>query len=83
MESALAKMEIYITEQVQSKRDAMTFTMVNDVNFHNVQQLQEELSDFARFFPSTLWGGDHRYLPLVLSQDKMRVNANNYLSKPT
>ena len=77
MASTLAKMDIFITKQVQAKRDATTFTMVNDVNFHTVQQLREELTYFASFFPSTAWGGDHGYLPLVLSQDKMRVVANN------
>ena len=75
--STLANMEISITEQVRAKRYVMTFTMVNDVNFHTVQQLREELTYFASFFPSTAWGGDHGYLPLVLSQDKMRVVANN------
>ena len=78
MASTLAKIEIYITEQVREKWDAMTFTMVNDVNFHTVQQLLEELADFASFFPSTAWGGGgHGYLPLLLSRDKMRVVANN------
>ena len=55
----------------------MTFTVVNEVNFHTVQQLREELVDFASFFPSTVWRGYHGYLPLVLGQDKMRVVANN------
>ena len=77
MESTLANMEISITKQVRAKRDAMSFTMVNNMNFHTVQQLREELADLASFFPSTAWGGDHRYLPLVLGQDKMRVIANN------
>ena len=57
MMSTLAKMEISITEQVRAKRDAMTFTMVNDGNSHTVQQLREKLSDFASFFPYTAWGG--------------------------
>ena len=56
MASTLAKMEISITEQVRAKRDAMTFTMVNDVKFHTVQQLQDELTEFASFFPSAVWG---------------------------
>ena len=78
MASTLSKMEISITKQVRAKRDAMTFMMVNDVKFYTVQQLQEELTDFARFLPSTTWGGGyHRYIPLVLSQDKMRIVANN------
>ena len=70
-------MEISITEQVQAKRYTMTFTIVNEVNFHTVQQLREELSDFASFFPSIAWRGDHRYLPSVLGQDKVRVFVNN------
>ena len=55
----------------------MRFTMVNEVNFHTVQQLREELADLASFFPSTAWGGWGGYLPLVIGQDKMRVVANN------
>ena len=51
--------------------------MVNKVNFHTIQQLREELADFAIFFPSTAWGRDHGYIPLLLGQDKMRVVANN------
>ena len=77
MESNLAKMEISISEHVRAKQDATAFAMVNKVNFHTVQQLQEEPAYFASFFPSTAWGGDHGYLPLVLIQDKMRVIANN------
>ena len=77
MASTLAKMDIFITKQVQAKRDATTFTMVNDVNFHTVQQIREELADFARFLISTSWEGDHGYLLLVLSHEKMRVVANN------
>ena len=77
MASTLAKMEISVPKQVQAKRDAMTFTIVNEVNFHTVQQLREELADFASFFPSTAWRGYHRYLPLLLGQDKIRVVVNN------
>ena len=77
MASNLAKMDIFISEHVRAKRDATAFTMVNKVNFHTVQQLREEPAYFASFFPSTAWGGDHGYLPLVLGQDKMRVVANN------
>ena len=77
MARTFSNMEISITEQVQEKRDAMKFTMVNNLKFHTVQQLREKLADFVSFFPSTAWGGDHRYLPLVLIQDKMRVVANN------
>ena len=52
--------------------------MVNDVKLHSIQKLREKLADFASFSPSIAWGGgDHGYLPLVLSQDKMRVVANN------
>ena len=78
MASTLAKMEISITKQVRAKRDAVTFMIVNRVNFHTVQQLQEELADFASFFPSTSWREEHDYLLLVIVQDKMRFVANNY-----
>ena len=63
MVSTLAKMEISITKQVRAKRDAMTFTMVNNVNFHTVEQFQEELTDFASFFPFTAWGGGTQVSP--------------------
>ena len=56
----------------------MTFMMVKNVNFRTLHQLREELADFARFFPSTAWGGGGgRYLLFVLSQDNMRFVANN------
>ena len=77
MASTFTKMEISITKQVWAKRDAMKFAMVNEVNFHTVQQLWEEIADFASFFLSTAWGGDHGYILLVIGQDKMRVVANN------
>ena len=77
MASTLSNMKISITKQMRAMRDVMMFMVANGVNFHTVQQLREELEYSASFFPSTVWGGDHGYIPLVFSHEKMRVVANN------
>ena len=81
MDSGVTKTEISISTQVRAKRDALAFTQFTaPPNFHNTKLLREELAIFLSTFPCNQWRGEHGFLPMGLSEEKMQLlTANNAL----
>ena len=67
-----------ITEMVRGRMEAIPLdTIVGKPTLQSVRHLVEQLATFASHFATTKWGGKHRFLPLVLSEFKMRLAAGN------
>ena len=81
MASGVTKMYISIATQVGAKRDTLAFTQFTaPPDFHNTKLLREELAIFLSTFPCNQWRGEHGFLPMGLSEEKIQpLTANNAL----
>ena len=74
MVSGITKIEVSIAAQVRAKRNALAFTPFSEPpGFHNTKGLREEIAVFLRSFLSNSWEEKHKFLPLVLGEDKVRI----------
>ena len=67
-----------ITEMVKGRIEAVLLdAIVGQLTLHSVRHLVEQLATIASHFTTTKWIGKHRFLPLVLSEAKIRPAAGN------
>ena len=65
---------VAVTEMVRAKFEANPLDrLIGQPNFGSVHQMVDQLAAIVSSFPTTQWGGNHGYLPLVLGQAKMRL----------
>ena len=51
--------------------------VIGQPNLGSICQMVDQLADIVSSFLTTQWGGNHRYLPLVLVQTKMPLVAKD------
>ena len=67
-----------ITKMVKERMEAVPIDAIfGKPTLHSVQHLIEKLATFTSHCATTKWGGKHGFLPLVLSEAKMRPAAGN------
>ena len=67
-----------ITDMVRERMEAVPLdTIVGQLTPHSVQYLVEQLAIFMSHLATTKWGGNQRFLPLVLSNARMRPATRN------
>ena len=76
--AATTKTVAAITKMVRGRvEDVLLDAIVGQPTLNSIQHLVEQLATFASHFATTKWGGKLRFLPLVLSEAKMRPAAGN------
>ena len=67
-----------ITDMVRGQMESVSIDAIfGQPTLNSMQQLFNQLETFASHFTTTKWGGKHGFLPLVLSEAKMRPAAGN------
>ena len=67
-----------ITKMVKERMEAVPIDAIfGKPTLHSVQHLIEKLATFTSHCATTKWGGKHGFLPLVLSEAKMRPSTGN------
>ena len=78
MASGVTKLEISIAVQVRAKRDALTFSQFKaPPDIHNTKMLRKELAVFPSALPCNQWEEAHGFLPMGLSEGKIRLLTAN------
>ena len=67
-----------ITEMARGRMEAVPLDNIfGQPTLHSVRHLVEQITTFASHLATTKWGGKHGFLPLVLSEAKMRPADGN------
>ena len=67
-----------ITEIVRVRMESVPLNAIfGQPTLNSVQHLIYQLATFTSHFATTKWGGNHGFLPLVLSDTKMQLDARN------
>ena len=77
MAAIMAKMTV-IAKMVRGKIEAVLLNIiVEQPTLNSLQNLIKQLTTFTSHFETIKWGGNQGFLPLILSEAKMRLTAGD------
>ena len=69
---------VAVTKMMRAKFEADPIDrLIGQPNLGSVFQMVDQLAAIVSSFPTTQWGGNHGYLPLILCQTKMHLLAKD------